>query len=152
MEKYIDIYIKGGNSITKLSELLAGLGYVWKQVKIFTFQGRAFWDIAFLVPSTPLPLSHYHHYISVWKKWSKNQVKLYLWIWCELLSDRNWWCATPRGWQGRTNAEDVMYAICEEAVSRYTNEKHNYAMSCNFDQIFGKLGSDWGPLGDRWVM
>ena len=46
----------------------------------------------------------------------------------------------------------MMYAICEEAVSRYTNEKDNYAKSCNFDQIFGKLGSDWGPLGDRWVM
>ena len=46
---------KGGNSMTKLSERFAGLGYVRKQVKMLTFQSRVFWDIPFLVPSTPPP-------------------------------------------------------------------------------------------------
>ena len=43
-----------------------------------------------------------------------------------------------------------MYAIRKEAVSLYTNEKDNYAKSCNFDQVFGKFGLWLGPIG--WQM
>ena len=46
--------------MTKLSELFAGLGYVRKQVKMFTVLSRAFWDVPFLVPSTPSPLPLLH--------------------------------------------------------------------------------------------
>ena len=45
-----------------------------------------------------------------------------------------------------------MYTILKEAVSVYTNEKDNYADLVTLTKFFADLGSDWGPLGDRWVI
>ena len=50
---YRDGDSKGGNSMTKWSELFAGLVNIRKQIKMATFQSRAFLEVPFLVPSTP---------------------------------------------------------------------------------------------------